>query len=152
MRLIIDGDGCPAKKEVINLAKKYQVEVILITSLSHYSDYSDCTYIVVDNLPQAVDMAVINRVQKDDLVITGDYGLAAIVLRKGAHVVSPRGKIYLEKKMDELLLRRHLAQKERRSGGRFKGPSKYTVSDKERLLSVLERFFRRKKEIFAENN
>lgn len=151
LRLIIDGDACPAKKEIFQLAKQYEVEVILITSLSHYSDYQDCTYIVVDNLPQAVDMAVMNRTQKGDVVITQDYGLAAVVLKKGAYVLSPRGKVYRDEKMDELLLERHLAQKERRGGGKIKGPHAYTKEDMDRLLRVLESFFRRKNETFSEN-
>lgn len=138
MRLIIDGDACPNKAEIFKLAKEYQIEVILITSLSHYSDYQDCTYIVVDNLPQAADMAVINHTQTGDVVITQDYGLAAIVLKKGAQAVSPRGRIYRDEKMEELLLQRHLAQKERRSGGRVKGPSAYTKEDLDRLINALK--------------
>lgn len=150
-RVFIDGDACPAKKELIQLAKQYQVEVILITSLSHYSDYTDCTYIVVDNIPQAVDIAVINRVRKGDVVITQDYGLASVLLGRCELVVSPRGRLYCEEKMDELLLQRHLSQKERRGGGRVKGPSAHTKSDTERLLQTLESFFRRKLDIFGEN-
>ncbi len=152
MRLLIDGDACPAKREIFALAKRYQIEVILFTSLSHYSTYEDCTYIVVDNMPQAVDLAVMNRTKKGDLVITQDYGLAAIVLCKDAYVISPRGKIYQDEKMDMMLLQRHLAQKERKAGRRTKGPNQYSKSDKERLLKVLEGFFRRKNEIFGENN
>lgn len=151
LRLIIDGDACPAKKEIFDLAKAYAVEVILITSLAHFSDYQDCTYVVVDNIPQAVDIAVMNRVRRGDAVITQDYGLAAVVLRKGSFTISPRGKIYCEEKMDELLLQRHLVQKEKRGGGKIKGPSAYTREDLERLLRVLEDFFRRKNEIFSEN-
>lgn len=151
LRLIIDGDACPAKQEIFELAQSYGVEIILITSVSHYSNYQDCTYIVVDNLPQAVDMAIMNRVRKGDAVITQDYGLAAVVLGKGAFVVSPRGMVYREEKMDELLLQRHLFQKERRGGGRVKGPSAYTKNDTECLINALERFFRRNIEIFGEN-
>ncbi len=152
MKILIDGDACPAKKEIFKLAKKYQIEVILITSLAHFSDYEDCTYIVVDDMPQAVDLAVMNRTKRGDLVITQDYGLAAIILRKDAYVISPRGRIYREENMDMMLLQRHLAQKERQAGGRTKGPSQYTKDDKKRLLDVLEGFFRRKREIFGENN
>lgn len=151
IRLIIDGDACPAKQEIFELAQHYEVEIILITSVSHYSDYRGCTYIVVDNLPQAVDLAIMNRVRKGDVVITQDYGLAAVVLGKGADVVSPRGMIYREEKMDELLLQRHLFQKERRGGGRVKGPAAYTKNDIDRLINALDRFFRRNIEIFGEN-
>lgn len=151
MRLIIDGDACPAKNEVISLANEYGVEPILITSVSHYSEYNQCTYIVVDNRPQAADMEIINMARREDLVISGDYGLAALLLKKGADVVSPRGRVYREEKIDELLMRRHISQKIRRAGGRHKGPSKYTKDDKEKLLSILKKYFRRKNEIFDEN-
>lgn len=152
MRLIIDGDACPAKKQLISLAKKYQVEVILITSVAHYSDYSDCNYIIVDNYPQAVDMAVINRTVHDDVVLTGDFGLASIILKKGARAISPRGIFYHEKKMDELLLKRHLVQKELKAGKKVKGPARYTKSDLHRLLRVLEDVFRKEAAKFDENN
>lgn len=151
LRLFIDGDACPAKREIFELARRYGVEVILVTSLSHFSDYRDCTYITVDNLPQAVDMAIMNRVQKGDVLITQDYGLAAVVLGKGVAAVSPRGMIYCEEKMDELLLQRHLSQRERRGGKRVKGPAAYTKNDIDRLLAALESFFRRKIEFFGES-
>ncbi len=143
MRLVIDGDACPAKQAILKLAKKHVVEVILITSIAHYSDYPDCTYIVVDNQPEAVDMAIMNQVKKGDVVITGDYGLAAMVMPKVDWVLSPRGRVYNEGNIDQLLLQRHLVKKEIRSGGRVKGPAQYTGSDQQRLLDILERIFRR---------
>lgn len=141
MRLVIDGDACPKKKEILDLAKTYGIDVILVTSIAHFSDYPNCTYLVVDNEPQAADMAIANCVQKDDIVITGDYGLAALLIAKAKRVVSQRGKLFTEENIDGLLLQRHLVQKRLRSGGKVKGPTPYTRSDQERLLSLLKRIF-----------
>lgn len=139
MRLVIDGDACPKKKMIINLANKFGVEVVLVTSVAHFSDYSNCTYLVVDNEPQATDLAIVNCVKKDDLVITGDYGLAALLLPKVKHVLSQRGKLFTEENIDGLLLQRHLVQKSLASGGKVKGPAPYTKADQERLIRLLKR-------------
>ena len=37
MKIFIDGDGSPTKQETIQLAKQYQLTVVLVTSIDHYS-------------------------------------------------------------------------------------------------------------------
>ncbi|HBI22858.1 MAG TPA: DUF188 domain-containing protein, partial [Nitrospiraceae bacterium] len=76
----------------------------------------------VDSSFQAVDMAIVNAAVSGDIVVTSDFGLASIVLGKGARAISPSGRVFSERNIDTLLEKRHSAARQRRGGGRVKGP------------------------------
>jgi uncharacterized protein YaiI (UPF0178 family) len=63
---------------------------------------------------------------RDDIVVTQDYGLASMILAKGASAVDQNGMPYISENIDSLLERRYIGQKIRRGGGRTKGPKKRT--------------------------
>lgn len=127
IKIIVDGDACPGKDIIARVASENKIEVLWIASLEHQGKpIANFKYIVVDNFPQATDMAVVKNVKKGDIVITQDYGLAALVLSKGAKAISPRGMIYSEGNIDRLLLQRHVDAKIRRGGGKTKGPKGMT--------------------------
>jgi uncharacterized protein len=130
MKIIVDADACPVKEIIVNIAREYQVDVVMVCSYAHFIEEREGVKIVqVDQEPQAADIAVINRTTKSDIVVTQDYGLAAIVLGKGAVAMSPRGMIYANDKMDEMLTHRHYQQKFRKAGGRTKGPKPHNNKD-----------------------
>lgn len=137
MKIIIDGDACPSISKIENLAKEYAIEVNIFVDIHHFiqSDYSKV--IIVDSGFQSVDMYVVNNSQNGDIVVTQDYGVAAMCLPRGVHVISPKGSIYTEKNIDLLLEQRHISQKIRNAGGRFKGQKKRTPEDEERLVNNL---------------
>ncbi|MBE6048030.1 MAG: YaiI/YqxD family protein [Clostridium sp.] len=138
MKIIIDGDACPSIPIIENLAQKYNIKVLIYCDFNHYirSNYSEVK--VVDSGFQSVDMHVVNNTFKDDIVISQDYGVAAMCLSKKAYVINPKGYVYSEKNIDRLLEERHISQKIRRSGGRTSNPKKRTKQDDQRLLSNLE--------------
>ena len=74
-----------------------------------------------------MDYALVNRVCPGDLVVTQDYGLAAMCLARRAVVLNQDGILYDDSNLDSLLMARHTAQKIRRAGGRLKGPAKRTA-------------------------
>jgi uncharacterized protein YaiI (UPF0178 family) len=131
MRILIDGDACPVTALIERLAARYGVGVVFFHSTCHYSNNSNSGMekIMVDNVSQAVDMAIINKASKGDIVVTGDFGLASLVLGKKAYAISFSGMIYDEHNIDQLLFERHVAAEVRRSGGRTKGPMKRRESD-----------------------
>lgn len=127
MKIFVDADACPVKEIILREAGKYGIEVFLVHSTCHYSkkiEYKKAHDIMVDNESQAADMAIINKTQKGDIAVTGDFGLAALVLGKGAHAISFNGKIYGSDNIESMLFERHLSATIRRSGGRVKGPAK----------------------------
>ena len=77
--------------------------------------------------------------EKGDLVVTQDYGLAAMVLAKGGKAINQNGLIYSQQNIDTLLFTRHIAKKVRMSGGHTKGPRKRTKQQDEDFLFALQR-------------
>lgn len=148
MKIIVDGDACPAKETILEIGKKENVSVVIIVSIAHWQYFAEgAQWITVDNYSQAVDMTIINKMEKNDLVVTDDYGLAAVVLGKGGYALSFRGKFYTEDKIDLMLEQRYFSQKIRRAGGHFKGPKAYTKADEENFkieLCNLISFVRKK--------
>jgi uncharacterized protein len=129
MRVLVDADACPGKSYIEKAAKSYNVQVILYCDMNHVlnSDYSTVVY--VESGFQNVDMVIANKAEKNDIVVTQDYGVAAMVLGRGAYAVSPRGYIYSNNNIDRLLLERHISQKVRKGGGKTTNPKKRTKED-----------------------
>jgi len=137
MRIIVDADACPGRTIIENLGKKHNLDVIMYCDLNHVlnSDYSVIKY--VDSGFQSVDMAVANEAKIKDIVVTQDFGVAAMVLGKKAYAISPKGYIYDDENIDRLLFERHMSQKVRRSGGKTAHPKKRSREDDERLQKNL---------------
>ncbi|HBC97177.1 MAG TPA: YaiI/YqxD family protein [Clostridium sp.] len=133
MKILVDADACPAKDIIEDVAKKNNVPVKMYCDLNHVlnSDYSTVEY--VDSGFQSVDMSLINDTRKGDIVVSQDYGVAAMALGKGAYAISPKGYIYDDSNIDKLLFERHISSKVRRSGGRTCNPKKRTKKDDCRL-------------------
>ncbi|OGO78679.1 MAG: hypothetical protein A2Y23_00845 [Clostridiales bacterium GWB2_37_7] len=144
MKIFVDADACPVKQEVIDLATKYQLIAVFIFSLSHCGNLKlskenkNVELVMVDNVSQAADMAIINKVNSNDVVVTGDFGLASIILAKKAAAISHSGNLYEEGNIDKLLFERHLSSVIRKSGGRVKGPTKREKQENEKFRNVLE--------------
>ena len=118
MQILVDADACPVKNIIIRIAKEYCIPVIMIIDTSHELNDGYSTVITVDKARDSVDIKLINMVQKNDIVVTQDYGVAAMGLGKGAKVLNQNGLIYSDNNIDRLLFERHLGQKIRRAGGR----------------------------------
>ena len=87
----------------------------------------------------SVDFALVNRVQPGDVVVTQDYGLAAMCLARRARVLHQDGHEYTPENIDGLLAFRHEARKLRRAGGRTLGPAKRTPAQDEAFRALLAR-------------
>lgn len=122
------------------IARDYNYELITVASFNHRID--NAQHHVVGDESQATDIAVANLAQPGDIVITQDWGLAALVLGKKARALSPRGRIFIAEQIDLLLEERNLMAKYRNSGGRTKGPAKHSKNDdrlfESNLLKLLQ--------------
>ncbi|MDZ5255083.1 YaiI/YqxD family protein [Clostridium sp. LIBA-8841] len=139
MKIVVDGDGCAGREIIEKVAKENSIKILIYCTINHMirSDYSEVK--IVDDGFQSVDMYVANATEKNDIVVTQDYGVAAMALGKGALAISPRGYIYDNNNIDRLLFERHLSQKNRRAGGRTKGNHKRSKEDDERLYYNLKK-------------
>lgn len=140
MKILIDADGCPVVDITIKIAKKFNIEVIIICDTSHVFNKEGVETIIISKGNDAVDFALVNKVNKGDIVVTQDYGLAAMVLSKQGYPINQSGLVYTSENIDQLLYTRHISKKIRNSGGRLKGPRKRQKEDDIRFgesLSIL---------------
>ena len=139
MTIYIDADACPVIRIAESIARKHGIPVVLLCDTSHRltSDYS--TVKVIGAGADAVDLALINLCRRGDIVITQDYGVAALALGKGAGAIHQSGMLYTDDNIDRLLMDRHLAKKARRDGKHhLKGPAKRTEEDDRHFAESFE--------------
>ena len=144
MRVFIDADACPVVSIVENISKKYNIPVTLLCDTNHVltSEYSEV--IVVGAGADAVDYKLISICHRGDIVVSQDYGVAAMALGKGAFAIHQSGKWYTNDNIDQMLMERHLNKKARRSSHKnhIKGPKTRTEEDDERFAQSFEKMIR----------
>lgn len=129
MKILIDADGCPVVDITIEVAKVFNIDVLIMCDTSHVFNKPGIETIVLSKGADSVDFALVNKVAKGDIIVTQDYGLAAMVLAKGGYPISQNGKIYTNENIDQLLFNRHISKKIRKSGGKTRGPKKRRKED-----------------------
>lgn len=123
-KLLIDADSCPVLDLALNIAKEYPLRPILFCDTSHQIERENVLTIIVSKGRDAADFRLVNEVNKGDIIITNDYGLAAMCLAKEGYVITANGKYLTSDNIDSLLFFRHEYVKIRKAGGRTKGPKK----------------------------
>lgn len=129
MKILVDADACPVKEIVVKLAKEKSIAVMMFIDTSHelYDGYSEI--ITIGKGADAVDIALINKTQSGDIVVTQDYGVATLALAKKAKAINQDGRIYNDANIDGLLFQRFLSKKVRKGGGKTSNPKKRTKED-----------------------
>ena len=132
MKILIDADGCPVVDITVRMAKEKHIDCLILCDTAHVLEKDGATTMTFPKGADSVDFALVNRVLAGDIVITQDYGLAAMCLSKNAVVINQDGLEYTGDNINALLLARYTAKKIRNSGGRLKGPKKRSpVQDEE---------------------
>lgn len=144
LHIFVDADACPVVSIVENIAYKYSVLVTLLCDTNHVleSEYSEV--IVVGSGADAVDYKLISICHKGDIVVSQDYGVAAMALGKGAYAIHQSGKWYTNDNIDRMLMERHLNKKARRASvkNHINGPKKRTSEDNEHFSESFEKMIR----------
>lgn len=134
----VDADACP--RSVLQYLRSaesmlgYQLQTV--ASQNHRLEHPG--HITVGPESQATDLAIINRLRRGDLVVTQDWGLAALVLAKGGKAIAPTGSIYRSEQMPLLLEQRNVLARFRRGGGRTRGPSPRQAADDQRFQAAFQ--------------
>ena len=141
MKIFIDGDGSPTKQETIQLAKKNDLPVVLVTSIDHFSkkpvaDHVETVY--VERGADSADFKILSMISAGDIVVTQDYGLASLALVK-ATVIHHSGMIYTDMNIDQLLRQRYESQQMRKAKMRTKGPKPFTAEDRHHFIQALDK-------------
>ncbi len=129
MKILVDADACPVKNIIEDLAQQYNIEVIMVSNHHHALQSSYAQVLTVDDYSQSVDIAIANLAVTGDIVITQDYGLAALVVGKGIGAIHPGGNIYTLDNIDGLLMQRFISQKARQAGEKAGRPKKRNLKD-----------------------
>ena len=141
MTVYVDADACPVVRQTVETAKNHGVTAVLLCDTNHVlsSDYARVE--VIGAGADAVDFALVNRCKRGDIVVTQDYGVAAMALGKGARPIHQSGMWYTEANIDGLLAERHMHKKARMAHSKhhLKGPKKRTPEDDARFSESLER-------------
>ena len=137
MSILVDGDGCPVISIITEVAAEYDLKLIVYTDLNHQHQLDYGTLKVVDQGFQSVDMVLCNNIKPGDIVITSDYGLAALSLSRRAEVLGFSGRNFTDQNIDRLLAKRHRQFKERKRSGRHTSHKKRTEADNQRFRKEL---------------
>lgn len=138
MKILIDADGCPVVKQATQIAKENNIEVVIFCDTSHIINSDYAQIITVSKGADSVDFALVNEVKSDDIVVTQDYGLAAMVLSKGGKAITQNGMIISDSNLELLLTSRYESKKARMSGAHLKGPKKRTAQNDEAFVKLFK--------------
>ena len=137
MEIFIDADGCPVTELTIRLATQYEIPCTIVCDTSHQLERPGIRTITVSKGADSVDFALVNQIHPGDVVVTQDYGLAAMCLSRKAIPIHQDGMRYTEDNIDSLLFFRAAAKKIRYAGGRLKGPSRRTPAQDKAFAAAL---------------
>ena len=139
IRILIDADACPVKEETYRVAKRYNLNVILVSNTWMRIPNADwLEQIVVNDHPDAADDWIVEQSTDQDIVITADIPLAGRCLEKNARVMSPRGRYYTENDIGEALSNRNLREQLRDMGIMTGGPKPFSKQDRSHFLQRLD--------------
>jgi len=130
---MVDADSCPVREIIVKVAGRYGLPVIMFIDTSHVIDDGYSEVVTVDKGRDSVDIALINRAAQGDIIVTGDYGVAALALARGAFPLHHKGHVIDSWNIEQHLNERHLSGKIRRSGGRTTNPRARTKEDDRRF-------------------
>ena len=142
MKILIDADGCPVVDLTVRLAAKHGAGCVILCDTAHEFNREGAQTVIVEKGADSVDFKLVNLVREGDIVVTQDYGLAAMCLARKAVPLSQNGMVYTDKNIDQLLFTRYVSKKIRNSGGRLKGPSKRKPEQDKAFEEALERLIK----------
>jgi uncharacterized protein YaiI (UPF0178 family) len=143
MKIWVDADACPgvAKDILFRAADRTGVQLILVANQPLNTPASK--NISALQVPRGFDVAddeIVRRLEAGDLVITSDIPLAAEVIEKGGHALSPRGELHTRENIGAKLNMRDFMDTMRSSGVEMRGgPSAYSQRDKQDFANNLDR-------------
>jgi uncharacterized protein YaiI (UPF0178 family) len=139
MRILVDADACPVKDAIITLANKNKIEVHFFADVNHELSQYDAIVHTTDQGRDSADFALIGTMEKGDIVITSDYGVASLAIGRGGYILHPSGKRLHHDNIDLLMFERHLSQKSRQAGLRGPKHKKRSVHDNLNFYHALEK-------------
>ncbi len=143
MKIWVDADACPVviKEILFRAANRKQIQVTLVAN--HQMAIPKSQYIHFMQVPAGFDVAdneIVKRLEKGDLVITGDIPLASEVIDEGAMALNPRGEMYTTENIKQRLNMRDFMETMRGSGVEMGGgPPPLNQKDRQNFANHLDK-------------
>jgi len=138
LTIYVDADACPVKAEVVKVAERHQLRVVLVANSWMQAPRGQRIRMqVVPGSFDAADDWIVEHVAQDDIVITSDIPLASRCLHAGARILAPSGKEFSNDNIGNALASRELMA-DLRAYGVGGGPPPFGPKDRSRFLERLE--------------
>ena len=142
--IYVDADACPVKQEVYRVAKRFDLPVVVVANTPiRVPDEDQIEFVLVEGKFDAADDWIVERVERDDIVVTTDIPLASRSIKKGARVITPTGLEYTPNNIGSAMANRELMSRLRETGVIAGGPAPCEKSDRSRFLYVLDETIKR---------
>jgi uncharacterized protein len=141
VRIFVDADSCPVKEEIYRVAKRYGLEVTLVSGTWLRAPPEPWIHLEVVKDTGDLDAAddwIAERVEPTDIVITDDIILASRCLQKGGRALSARGRAFTPESIGDALATRELMANLRETGAIAGGPAGFTKTDRSNFLQQLD--------------
>ena len=141
-KIWIDADACPKAVKEIAFKTSFRLNIALMLVANSYLTipHSDLIrLIIVGKGTDVADQYIIDHVCEFDLVITADIPLAAKVVEKLATAINPRGEIYTEENIGEILSMRDFMKELRDGGSITGGPATFGPKDVQQFANSLNK-------------
>ena len=141
----IDADACPksVKELLYKTSARLKIDLILVANAYQTIPQSPLIKLIIVGKGQDVaDQYIVEHLKSGDLVITADIPLASLVIEKKAFALNPRGEIYTEENIGEILSMRNFMKDLRDSGEVTGGPNSFTPKDLEKFANQINQLIR----------
>jgi len=139
--IYVDGDACPVRKEIYRVATRLRLNVFVVSNGSRPirpPGTPKVSMVLVGESADAADDWIAERIGASDVCVIADIPLASRCLKRGARVVSPKGKQWTDANIGNALAGRDIARHLREIGQNTSGPDPLTKKDRSQFLSVLD--------------
>lgn len=143
MQIWIDGDACPKPIKDILFRTAIRTQTALIVVSNHALSTPASVFIKRSQVGAGFDVAdnyIVDNMQAGDLVITADIPLADDVVTNGGVALNPRGELYTENNIKQLLSQRNHNETLRGGGMISGGPAKFGPKEIQKFANALDKF------------
>ena len=139
IKIYVDADACPVKKEVERVATRHNLETYMVCDGGIRPSLNPLIQLIVVNQgADAADDWIVDHIKKLDICVTNDIPLAGRCLKKGAFAIKPNGKRYTDDNIGIALAKRDIMEKIRETGEITGGPPPFSKTDRSKFLNQME--------------
>ena len=139
VKIYVDADACPVKKEVERIAIRHNLETYLVCDGGIRPSMNPLIKnIFVNQGADAADDWIVDNIERTSICVTNDIPLAGRCLKRGAFVIKPNGDIYNDDNIGMALAIRKIMEEKRETGEMMHGPAPFNKMDRSKFLNQME--------------